>query len=352
MARIRRTPRVAQRSWAVRAVAMLILVGAGSIGLVAVSEAAHAHSQAVDTRTVPSPTTTTATSGRGAPSTTASTVVASTTTSSTVAASTTTSVAPTPTPPYATTTRDVTLVDSSRSSPARDGETGSPVRILRTLVVTPVIPNAVLPVIVFAHGYDSEPETYLPLLQSWASAGYLVLAPESPGSAADLPGTPIRTDIGGQAQDLSFVITTALNGTFGPVNAARISVAGHSDGGSAVATLALNGAYHDPRIASYLVLSGAIPDGVDGTWGTAPESGRLLVVVGDEDEYGNLPASTTVYTTATMTKTLAVAPGGDHLDTYIADTTLAEQVRAETVAFLGGGTAGGTLQLSTSPALS
>jgi pimeloyl-ACP methyl ester carboxylesterase len=351
MARFRPTPRVSQRSWAVRGVAMLILVSAGSIALVAVSESAHAHSPAGDARIGPSSTTTTAPAGTGTLSTT-TTVVAPPTTSSTVVASTTTSVPPAVTPPYATTTRDVTLVDSSRSTPARDGETGSPVRTLRTVVVTPVIPNAVLPVIVFAHGYDSEPETYMPLLQSWASAGYLVLAPESPGSAADLPGTPIRTDIGGQAQDLSFVITTALNGTFGAVNPARITVAGHSDGGSAVATLALNGAYYDSRIANYLVLSGAIPDGVDGTWGTTPESGRLLVVVGDQDEYGNLPASTAVYTTATMAKTLVVAPGGDHLDTYIADTPLADQVRAEIVAFLAGGTASGSLELTTSPALS
>jgi fermentation-respiration switch protein FrsA (DUF1100 family) len=216
--------------------------------------------------------------------------------------------------------------------------------------VAPVTSRGPLPVIVFAHGYDTEPETYVTLLQDWASAGYLVVAPESPGSASDLPGTPIRSDIGGQAQDLSFVVTAALAGTFGPVDASRVTVAGHSDGGSAVATLALNDSYHDGRIANYLVLSGAIPDGVDGTWGTAPETGRLLVVVGDQDEYGNLSASTEVYDTATMAKTLAVAPGGDHMDTYIADTDLAQQVRAETLAFLAGTVSPGSLELSSSSA--
>jgi len=51
-----------------------------------------------------------------------------------------------------------------------------------------------------------------------------------------------------------------------------------------------------------------------------------------------------------MTKTLAIAPGGDHLDTYLADTSLAGDVRAETVAFLAGSTAPGQLQLSSKAA--
>lgn len=156
--------------------------------------------------------------------------------------------------------------------------------------------------------------------------------------------------IGGQAQDLSFVVTAALAGTFGPVDRGRGTVAGHSDGGSAVATLALNASYHDGRIANYLVLSGAIPDGVDGSWGTAPATGRLLVVVGDEDQDGNLPAATEVYDTATMAKTLAVAPGGDHMDTYLANTALAQQVRAETLAFLAGTVSLGSLEVLSSPA--
>jgi predicted dienelactone hydrolase len=87
-------------------------------------------------------------------------------------------------------------------------------------------------VVVFAHGFDAEPETYLPLLDAWAAAGYLVAAPEFPGSAANLPGTPIETDIAEQAQDVSFVISQLLSGVAGPLDPTRIAVAGHSDGGS------------------------------------------------------------------------------------------------------------------------
>jgi len=202
------------------------------------------------------------------------------------------------------------------------------------MILTPVGAGDPLPVVVFAHGYDSEPQTYQPLLQSWAAAGYLVVAPASPGSAQDLPGAPVRTDIAEQARDLSFLITSLLGGAAGAVDPARIAVAGHSDGGSAIAVLALNPAFHDPRISSYLVLSGALPDGVAGSSGGTAEPGRLLVVVGSDDEYGNLPASTAVFTSAAMAKTLVVADGGGHLGPYLASGPLADEVRAATVQFL------------------
>lgn len=242
----------------------------------------------------------------------------------------------TPAPPYPVVQTTVTLTDASRSTPARGAVAGAPTRVLRTLVLTPATAPRALPVIVFAPGYNSQPESYLPLLDAWAARGYLVVAPDSPGSAGDLPGSPVRSDIAGQAQDLSFTISAVLGGMAGPVDATRITVAGHSDGGSAVAVLALDPAFRDVRIASYVVLSGAIPDAVAGPWGTERTAGRLLVVVGDADEYGNLPASTDVFDTANMTKTLVVARGGDHLGTYLSDSALAFAVRSETLSFLDG----------------
>src|SRR5205085_2252823 len=77
------------------------------------------------------------------------------------------------------------------------GSTGDS-RRLRTIIHWPARVRGRVPLIVFAHGYDTEPETYEPLLDAWASAGYVVAAPELPGSARDLPGTPLR-DIPEQA---------------------------------------------------------------------------------------------------------------------------------------------------------
>jgi len=84
--------------------------------------------------------------------------------------------------------------------------------------------------IVFGHGWNSNPGVYEQLLDEWAQAGYLVAAPVFPDSSNLLPGTPI-SDYGEQAEDLSFVITAMLKGPAGPVDPQKIVVAGHSDGG-------------------------------------------------------------------------------------------------------------------------
>jgi alpha-beta hydrolase superfamily lysophospholipase len=227
----------------------------------------------------------------------------------------------------------IVLTDPTRDTPARGSTAAVAGRILRVLVLRPVGTTAALPVVVFAHGYNAEPETYWPLLDAWAQAGYLVAAPELPGSARDLPGRPTRDDIGEAARDLSFVVTALLAGVQGPVDPSRVAAAGHSDGASSVATLAANTAYRDPRIASYLVLSGVIPYRVtDGTWDGGTGQTPLLAMVGTADEYGNLAGSTNLYRQAADPKTLITVPGGDHLNMYIA--TDADDVRATTTQFL------------------
>jgi dienelactone hydrolase len=230
------------------------------------------------------------------------------------------------------TEQQLTLTDTSRGSPARGDVAGASARALRTIILRPSAPGP-LPLVVFAQGFDTLPEMYLPLLDFWAAAGYLVLAPEAPGASSGLPGPPTRGDILGQAADLSFVISQALTGVAGPVDPARIAVAGHSDGATAVAALALNPSLHDARIGQYLVLSGAMPDGADPS---APSSraGALLVAVGDADEYGNLGASAELYGAVLMPKAFVVAQGGDHAGTYLAPDPLASSMRAATRAFL------------------
>jgi len=253
-------------------------------------------------------------------------------TTTTVPAPTTTQ--PPPGPPYAVSDATLTLVDASRPTPARGSVPSIPSRTMRTVIRRPVGLTGPLPLVVFAHGWNVEPETYEPLLDAWAAAGYLVAAPECPGSAAELPGTPVQ-DYAAQARDLSFVVSSLLDGRAGPVNRKEIVVAGHSDGGTAVTILALNPAYADPRIKAYVNMAGQIPPDVPGPWGTSPVPGALLVAVGDEDQYNNLTLSTQAYDAAHMPKALLTVPGGDHLGTFVAATPTAAAVRAATVRFLG-----------------
>jgi dienelactone hydrolase len=209
-----------------------------------------------------------------------------------------------------------------------------PERVLRTIIRRPAGVSGPIPLVVFAHGYDSEPEVYEPLLDAWAAAGYMVAAPECPGSARDLPGAPVP-DYGAQARDISFVISSLVGGSAGQVDPHEIAVAGHSDGGTAVTIMALDAPYADTRVKAYINLAGQIPPDVGGPWAATPTPGMLLVAVGDDDQYGNLALSTAMFDAAKMPKALLTVPGGDHLGTFVASTPTAQAVRAATTRFLG-----------------
>jgi dienelactone hydrolase len=275
-----------------------------------------AHSTPATVRSVRSTTTTTTAPARTAP------VVPSTT-----------STAPAPQPPYPVQTQTVHFVDPTRDTAARGDVSAVSGRILDTEIFKPVGAKSPLPLVVFAHGWDNDPDGYATLLNAWAAAGYLVAAPIFPDSSDTLPGDP-TSDIANQAKDLSFVINQMLGGTGGPVDPHRIAIAGHSDGGTDVAVLALNPAYNNPKVRAYLSFSSQIPDSIiDGPWGTKT-SGSLLVIGGTDDDYGLYPDTEQVFETADMAKVMLTVDGGDHLQMYIDGSQEASALRADTVTFL------------------
>jgi pimeloyl-ACP methyl ester carboxylesterase len=236
-------------------------------------------------------------------------------------------------PPFEVLPETVRFFDPSRSTPARGAVPASAGRVLVTDLFVPSGAPGPLPLVVFAHGWNSNPGVYLPLLQAWAAAGFLVAAPVFPDSTDLYPGSPV-SDYADQARDISFVITALLRRPEPRIDPTRIAVAGHSDGGTDVALLALDPAYADSRVRAYVCMAGELPSGVAPyqIGATAP---ALLVAAGSADEYDDYAHSITVFDVARPSaKAMVVDEGGTHLGSFVAATADAAAMREETTRFL------------------
>jgi len=157
------------------------------------------------------------------------------------------------------------------------------------------------PLVVFAPGYLQCRSAYAPLLQEWASAGYVVAAVQFPLTSCHEPTGPTENDIVNQPGDVSFVITQLLavsSSQKGPlahlIDPDRIALAGQSDGGDTVAAVAANGCCADPRVKATVVLAGAELASMGGPYFASPTE-PMLFVQGTADTI-NVPSdSETLY---------------------------------------------------------
>jgi dienelactone hydrolase len=195
---------------------------------------------------------------------------------------------------------------------------GLPERVLPTQVWAPVVPRRTAvagtahrppyPLVVFSQGYDLAVGAYAGLLASWASAGFVVVAPAYPGTNPS-PGAALdEADIINHPRDLRFVIATVVamshqrrSALQGLVDPSEVGIAGHSDGGDVTVAVGDNSCCRDGLVKAVAVLSGAELVSFGGTYFGAP-SPPLLVVQGNEDNI-NFPAcSTQIYDSARGTK--------------------------------------------------
>jgi dienelactone hydrolase len=225
------------------------------------------------------------------------------------------------------------LVDHSRSTPANGPD---PAHSGRTLVTTVLFPaqgpatgrpvsgaiadhaHGPYPLIVFAHGFGANVAGYLPLLEKWASAGFVVAAPLFPLTNSATPGGPDLSDYVHQPGDMSFVVTQMLHqsaAATGPlaglVDPTEVGAAGHSLGGVTTLGLVANTCCLDRRIKAAVVMSGdpiTFPAGTVDTAAAPP----ILLVHGNADPTVPYVSSIDVFNEAHPPKGLLTILGGNH----------------------------------------
>ena len=244
-----------------------------------------------------------------------------------------------------------TVVDSSRPTPANAAQSGKPSRTLPVRVWYPAVaPNAEsardddfasiadpspqfdappatgsgpFPLIVFSHGLGALPAMYGDLLSSWASAGFVVAAPAFPLSNQDAPGGADAGDVSNQPGDVSAVITEAIRlsstaegrALAGMIDAERVGVAGHSNGGITTAGIIGQSCCHDSRVDAAIIIAGTSQLFPGGTfdWTQTPP---LLIVHGENDTLIPIDEGRRIFNNARTPKGLFTVLGGDHT-TYV-----------------------------------
>lgn len=167
-------------------------------------------------------------------------------------------------PPYEIETLQETFVDASRPTPEIAG-TGVPASDERTLVTTVRIPRTEgrFPLIVFSHGHAGHPDKFVRMLDTWAAAGYVVVAPAFPLSNDHVPGAPSVFDLQEQSGDVSFLIDEVLSRSHVPgdpfegiVDNERIGIGGLSLGAATTYAAAFGECCADERVDAVVALSG------------------------------------------------------------------------------------------------
>ncbi len=203
--------------------------------------------------------------------------------------------------------RTETFVDSTRPT-----ENIAPSRTLKTVIYYPAqgaptdmptanappdTKGAPYPLILFSHGLGARGVAYENVLKAWASAGYVVAAPDYPLSNTNAPGGAqfgrAIADTKNQPTDATFVINQVIKldkqkpGLGGIIDAKRIGASGHSLGGITTYGLAYSSCCRDKRVKAAIPMSGitGVVEGPESYFqdGATP----LLAVHGNSD--GTVP---------------------------------------------------------------
>ncbi len=244
--------------------------------------------------------------------------------------------------------------------PHSPNPTGSVVRTVSVNILYPVsgVPGSApvvgaraaqgirFPLVVFGPGYDIATASYQPVLDYWASHGFIVAAITFPLTNPGAPGGPYRPDIFNQPADMATVAqgvagdnSNPSSPIYGVTNGSELALAGQSDGGDTVLALADNSYYHTSLpIKAQIILSGAEMHAYGGFPGTffpgCQAAVPMLSFQGTADTI-NPPSYTNQYFgSAPEPKLLVCLLGDAHLPAYTQVNPWEQVVVSTSVAFL------------------
>jgi hypothetical protein len=251
----------------------------------------------------------------------------------------------------------LSAVDTARGVAARWPNPASSVRNLPILIWYPAASGRVgggdtiwapprgghFPLVVFAPGYDSNPQTYQVFLHAIAAQGYIVASPVFPIEASIAGAAPAgrsNAEILNQMYDMSAVITQMVKdantrGNFlnTAMNPSQVGVIGHSDGAMTVAGMTMSTSYSDPRIKVADVMSGAGPYGL--TWNRR----RVVPTMVEQatgDPYNAPSNSQWLFNNTTGPRGYLTVNGPYHIWPLIGNDVTSDAVRRAVIAHLDG----------------
>jgi dienelactone hydrolase len=163
-----------------------------------------------------------------------------------------------------------------------------------------------LPLIVWSHGFHSNPQLQEGMTKFLAEAGYVVVAPAYPFTKKDTPKFN-KHDVPNQSLDASFVITQMLqpgNPLAGSIDSDRMAAVGHSGGGTT--TDGLFTVHRDPRLKAGVIFAGRPA----GAYRGSPVP--LLFIHGDKDPVVAYEQGRTSYGADPWPKAFLTIIGGEH----------------------------------------
>ena len=243
-------------------------------------------------------------------------------------------------------------------------------RSLPTLVLYPRAGSAAgpdrgagpYPLVVFAHGFDTVPLTYAPLLEAWVKAGFVVAAPIFPGEneyhvdalggLGSVAGDAAEADIVNEPGDIAFVVNQieALSSQAGGllsglIEHADLALAGQSDGANAIAALVYDHRYAatyasmEVKPKAVALLSGSADpfETSADSWGSpAGALPAVLAVQSNADTCNTPAAAVSLYNELPGTeKWFVTLESADHLGPYVGEAPWAPLVEEVTSVYFG-----------------